>query len=252
MKSTIKTLCIAGMLAIVVSACGGGGGGSPSPAPQAAAQPVIKPVQALWAGDSTSVGYEMINGAYVKTGVVQQDLQTALQAQAGSTVTVSVDGIPNSTLEEFLAGTFGFGQSYSQILSTTPGNLVIENFGLNETVESPAQFEQSLIQFVTSTEQAGKVPILEEPNPSCIAGTPDQELVYGNGLTMGAYAAVVDQVAQTYDLAVVRQYQLIKAMPNFCALMSDGIAHPGDALYAMKAKNQAAVLLPIIQALQKG
>jgi acyl-CoA thioesterase-1 len=251
MKSAIKTLFVAALLTVVVSACGGGGGGSAQPT--AAVQPASpKPVTVLWAGDSTSVGYELINGTYVRTGIVDQDLQTDLQTQLGNTVTLSNTGIAGSTLEQLLAGTDGFPQPYAQFIAASNGNPVIENFALNEAGESPSQFQQSLITFITLTEQAGKKPILEEPNPACVAGTMNQELIYGNGLTMAAYVAVIDQVAQSYNLPLIKQYEQIKAMPNFCALMSDGIEHPGNALYAIKAQNQTAVLLPIVQSLQKG
>lgn len=205
----------------------------------------------LWAGDSTSQGYEFINGAYVKTGIVQQDLQADLQAQDGNTVTVSTTGIQGATIEQLLAGTDGFPRPYAQLIAQSIGNPVVENFGLNEGGETPAQFQQSVIQFVTLTEQAGKQPVLEEPNPACVAGTVDTEMVYANGLTMAAYVAVIDQVAQAYNLPIIHQYEQIKAMPNFCTMMSDGIEHPDSQLYAIKAQNQTAVLLPIIQALQK-
>ena len=241
-----------GALVVACSGCGGGGGGG-STQPVAAAQSAPpKPVTALWAGDSTSVGYELITGKYVRTGIVGQDLQADLQAQLGSTVTVSNAGIAGSSLEQLLAGTDGFPQPYAQFIAASNGNPVVENFGLNEPASgvTPTQFQQSLIQFVTLTEQAGKKPILEEPNPACVAGTQDQEIVYASGVTMSAYVAVIDQVAQSYNLPLIKQYEQIKAMPNFCALMSDGFEHPSDTLYAIKAKNQAAVLIPIIKTLQ--
>lgn len=241
---------VLGMFVMACSGCGGGAGGSAQPT--AAAQPVqLKPVNVLWAGDSTSIGSELIDGKYVRTDAVRQYLQDDMQAKAGNTVTVSGNGIGGTTLEQLLAGTGGYVQPYAQFISSTSGNPVVENFGLNEWQVTPDQFKQSLIQFITLTEQAGKIPVLEEPNPSCTPGTPNQDLVYQNGLTMAAYVDVIDQVAQSYNVTLIHQYAQIREMQNFCTLMSDGIQHPGNTLYAIKAQNQASALLPIVESLQK-
>lgn len=254
MREKMARGVIASFLGMFVMACGGcgGGGGSSNPAATAAAQPTPpKAVQVVFAGDSTSVGTEFIGGKYVQTGVARADLETALQSALGNSVTVSTNGMFGSTLEQMIAGTNGFPQSYSAFLASSPAKVVIENFALNEPFwDTPDQFKQALIQFVTLTQQAGKVPVLEEPNPNCIQNT-QNDFAYPQGITVAPYVQAIRDVAQAYNIAIVHQYDQIKAMPNWCALMSDFYEHPGDQLYAIKAKNQAAVLIPIIQALQK-
>lgn len=191
------------------------------------------------------------DGSYTVTGDLVADLQSDLQAQLGSTVTIVGHGVVGSTMPDLIAGTGA--TPYVQFLSTDTSQIVIENMGINdEAKETQAVFRQALEQFVTDTRQAGKIPVLEEPNPLCNPNVPPSENVEAidaSGLTIAAYVAVVDQVAAQMNVPVVHQYGLIKALPNWCSMMSDGWGHPSPALYAIKAQNDAAVLAPIVSQL---
>lgn len=237
-----------GMFVMACSGCGGGGGGS-SPAPVAQAQP--KPVQISAFGDSTMAGLQMINGQYVITHVVTADLQADLQAQLGNTVTVITDAQQGTTLNDLLTGADGF-QTFATYMQTDKSAIVLENFGINDRGQySGANFQQYLTQFITLAQSAGKTVVLEEPNPVCLKGTTDQEQVFADGQTIQEFVTIIDSTAQQYGLPLVKQYDQIKAMPNWCTLMSDGWAHPTAALYAIKAQNEAAVLAPLISDAQK-
>lgn len=239
---------LAGMLVMACSGCGGGGGGS-TPEPVAKAPP--KPVQISAAGDSTMLGLVYENGAYVQTGDTTAYLQTDLQAQFSSSVTVVLNARSGTTLENLLSGT-GFPEDFAAYLAKDKSQIVIENFGLNEPGYgvTPEQFRQSLVQFVTMVRNAGKIPVLEEPNPNCVKGTTAVEYVYPTGLAVSQYVPVIDEVAITYSVPLISQYGKIKLLPDFCTLMSDGVQHPTPALYAIKAMNQTATLAPVVNALR--
>lgn len=241
-----------GMLILSCSACGGGSGGSSATPVQKGAP---KPVQILAAGDSTIAGLiKNPDGTYAVTGAPTADLQADLQAAlAPQQVTVLKHGVVGSTLPDLIAGT-GTTTNFVQMLTTDTSHIVLENFGINDEVkETPDAFRQALEAFVDQVRQAGKIPVLEEPNPLCnpnVDPATNTEAIDASGRTIAAYVAMVDQVALEKGVALIPQYSLVKALPNWCALMSDGWGHPSVGLYKIKAQNVANVLLPIIRAMQ--
>jgi lysophospholipase L1-like esterase len=235
-------------LIVALAACGGGGGGAPAPA---ATPPAPKAVQVSIFGDSTMAGTQYINGQYVVTKVLRADLEADLQAQLGTSVTVVEDDQLGTTMADLLNGAQGF-QPFATYLQTDKSPIVVENFGINDRLQgfTAAQFQQNLNRFIALAQAAGKTVVLEEPNPICVQGTADQEQVFSDGQTIQEFVSIVDNTAQAYGLALIKQYDQIKAMPGFCKLMSDGWVHPTAALYQVKAQNQANVLIPLIRKLQ--
>jgi hypothetical protein len=61
---------------------------------------------------------------------------------------------------------------------------------------------------------------------------------------------VIDDVAQQRGVALIRQYAYIQTLPNWKAMLADGI-HPTDALYAIKGQREAAVLGSIVAGLMQ-
>lgn len=193
-------------------------------------------------------GTQYINGQYAVTKVLRADLEADLQAQFGASVTVVEDDQLGTTMADLLNGAQGF-QPFAAYLQTDKSPIVVENFGINDRLQgfTAAQFQQNLNQFIAQAQAAGKTVVLEEPNPICVKGTNDQEQVFSDGQTIQEFVTIIDNTAQAYGLALIKQYDQIKAMANFCTLMSDGWVHPTAALYQIKAQNQASVLVPIIR-----
>jgi lysophospholipase L1-like esterase len=57
--------------------------------------------------------------------------------------------------------------------------------------------------------------------------------------------AILNQVAREKAVPLVKQYDAIKALPNWQALLTDCV-HPGDELYAFKAAREAEALAQIL------
>lgn len=65
---------------------------------------------------------------------------------------------------------------------------------------------------------------------------------------VAAYVTVLRNVAQANQVTLIAQYDYIASLPNWQAMLTDCL-HPNDALYAIKAQREAAVLGPMVQAL---
>lgn len=241
-----KGLCVSvlGMLVMACSGCGGGGGGS-SPVPVTLAAPApIKTVLVDAEGDSTMCGFRITNGVgtclyNVSPPTVMQGL---LQKQFGPTVTVENNGVPGTTITQNLNGSLYNGVSTAPLatrLSSDSAQIVIENFGINDYAKSTLDiFRRDLNTWITTVQAMGKIPVLEEPNP----------LGYPNNLSV--FVAVIDEVAQERNVALIQQYAYIMTLPNWQGMLTDGV-HPGDQLYAIKAQREYNVIAPIVASLQK-
>jgi lysophospholipase L1-like esterase len=114
---------------------------------------------------------------------------------------------------------------------------VIENFGINDAYLPVEDYRANLREFVDTVRASGKLPVLEEPNPVCSGHENLDRLV-----------AILNEVAREKAVPLVQQYAAIKALPDWQAMLPDCV-HPGDALYAVKAAREAAVLAQVIRTL---
>lgn len=240
-----------------LTACGGGGGGSATTNVQASA-PTPKPIAATvntW-GDSTMVGWMAgADGVFTITQNPMKYLRADLQAQFGPGLTVTDNAIGGTTLQQALLGNSAlYPQSLVQVLAAHGEYAVIvENYGINDrATTTPEYFEQELTQFVASVEGAGRIPVLEEPNPLCDPTKPQADNVEFPGDAQGnpvilPYVLAVDNVASGYGVPLVKTYYLDKSLPNWCALLSDGEVHPGPELAQFEAKNRSAVIADVLQ-----
>jgi len=217
-----------------LTACGGGGGGSPTQVSGAAAT-APKSVVVYAEGDSTMCGYRINDGSgtclyNVSPPTVMQNL---LQQKFGATVTVQNNGVPGTIINQDLNGS-----SIAPLatrLAASAAIPVLENFGLNDAVKSsPAQFRIDLNAWIDTVQAMGKIPVLEEPNPTGFASP-----------ALDAIVAVIDDVSHQRGVALVRQYDYIQTLPNWQTMLTDGV-HPNDQLYAIKAQREAEVLAPIV------
>jgi acyl-CoA thioesterase I len=194
-------------------------------------------------GDSTMYGYQT-SDHFRKNWQTPDNppalLQSALQARFGPRVIVQNNGLPGATLVDREQGLNGYKQTYAQWVAQSPAHIVIVNFALNDAdnhvKEPPDVFRAQLVRFIEESEHAGRIVVLEEPSPVDYAT---------NKAIVPQYVAVVDDLAQQYGLALVRQYRYIEAMPDWRALLIDGV-HPTDRLYRIKAERVREVVEPIV------
>lgn len=224
------------MVASVLTGCGGGGGDS---APQTAAP---KSVVIAAEGDSTMRGGQSLAAGsrppYVDNA--PGELQLLAQAKFGNIVSVSNKGIAGASLHDALNGVAPhYAAPLQQRLMSEPAQIVIENFAINDAARGdPEGFRHDLMQWIDIVRVAGKIAVLEEPNPIC---TSDAESV--RQLTV-----IIDEVAVAKSAPLIQQYAYIGSLDGWQSMLVD-CAHPNDVLYRMKAEREFSVLVPIINSL---
>nr|WP_274383192.1 SGNH/GDSL hydrolase family protein [Cupriavidus gilardii] len=234
---------LAGAFVVACSGCGGGGGDEAPGTP--ADSPPVKDVRVVvidCEGDSTMWGMAKDDQgrAYQTARSAPVVLQEALRLRVDGTVVVNNHGVPSASIGDSLSGNNEFYSApWDSRLSASNAHIVIENYGLNDMkTVTPDQFYSNLAQWVHRVRVAGKIPVLEEPNPITRPGLPDVE----------PYVREIGRVASDYNVPLVKQYDYIKSLPNWQAMLPDGV-HPSDALYEIKAKRVAEVVTPIIYSL---
>ncbi|MBN3763093.1 SGNH/GDSL hydrolase family protein [Burkholderia sp. Ac-20365] len=216
----------------------------PAHVTRVADRPIIIDAQ----GDSTMWGFQTSDG-FNKSWQTPNNppalLQAALQARFGPQVIVQNNGVPGATLVDREKGVNGYSEPYARWVANSPAHIVIVNFALNDAdnhlKEPPAVFRAHLMRFIEQSRSAGRIVVLEEPNPVDYAV---------NRSIVPRYVAVVDEMAKHYRLALIRQYGYIGAMHDWRALLIDGV-HPTDALYRLKAERQREVVEPIVAKLME-
>lgn len=187
-------------------------------------------------------GFRIENGkSFQVVGNPPALLQDSLQKQYGATITVQNNAISGSTIGNRMTGTGGFASPYATFAASDKTNIVIENFALNDTNHyDTAQFTSYLTDFVQQSKALGRIVVLEEPNPTA---SPDFNALIAERV------AVINSVAQTYNVPVVKQWDYIQSLPNWQSLLAPDDTHPSDALYAIKAQREADVIAPIVKSL---
>lgn len=243
--------CVVLIIALTAGCGGGGGGGS-----QAVAATTVTPnpvvIEAY--GDSTTQGWEQPAGTagYVTPLNVPAQLQTKLQAQYGSTVTVVQQGVGGTEASQLLNGTDGtHASTWAQLMAVSPAKIVTLNFSLNDAYfsrvaragtipESPEQYAAYMTQLVQIAKAAGKNVVLMEPNPTC---EPIRQAA------MPPYVEQLRAVANAQGVPLVAHFDAIQAMSNWQSMLTDCL-HPDDALYTIKANQEFTVLSPLVKSLQ--
>lgn len=260
-----EILC-AGLIASALSACGGEGSSS-APAKQAASAPVIAPIipADLPASTVTSAsspaasdpvvtppapkpilvevyGDDAMLGMTSMMTVTQQseplDTQTLLQAQfPGVTVSNHATGGTSSTLVNEMNGVDGNGAPFAQRIMLSKADIVLDNHAINDDLyQSLAPYSDALVAWVAAVRAAGKIPVLEEPNPVCD----------GNHPYLENYVSVMDNIAAQYNVPIISQYAYLQTVPNYCSHLNAGF-YPDESILALKAQRQAAALAPLVQ-----
>ncbi|MCA8389266.1 SGNH/GDSL hydrolase family protein [Burkholderia multivorans] len=237
----INSIVASTVLACTIAACGGGGDGQPTVLQQKSPPVTTNTPRAIIIdeqGDSTMLGAEKIGDGYRQAPDNEPaTVQAILRTRLGPQISVHNNGVSGALISQRLNGTAPYNAPYA------PGDaqIVVGNWALNEAfnpnIETPEQFRQFLVQFVNEVRAAGKIAILEEPNPST------------ETMSLGSYVAAIDSVAIEMNVPLVKQYDYILSLPNWQSMLSDG-THPTNELYKIKAQRQADVLEPIVRSLQ--
>lgn len=167
------------------------------------------------------------------------DSQQLLQNQFGSGITISnlAEGGTASTLVNMMSGVDGGGPPFAQRMATSKADIELVNHAINDDLaQSLGPYTDALIAWVQVVRAAGKIAVLEEPNPVCDNNHPYLE----------NYVSTIDSIAETYNVLIVKQYDYLLSVPNYCSHLSNGL-YPDDAIYAIKGQREAAVLAPIVQ-----
>lgn len=166
------------------------------------------------------------------------EMQNQLTAALGAGITVENNGVPGSYLRQSLDGTGTYSVPFATRLANDPAQIVIENSAINDwPLRTTAQYAADLTEWINDVRAAGKIPVLEEPNP----------IYPWTGLD--AYVPVMDQVAQQQGVLLIQQYDYIKSLPNWQATIPDGL-HPNQALYTIKGDREAAQIKALVQSLR--
>lgn len=227
----------AGLIVMACSGCGGGGGSSSQPQSMDinGPAPVVRVVLIDAEGDSTMCGYD--GTACQPTTAPPAVLQSMLQRTFGPTVSVQNNGVPGTIINQDLNGSSI--QPLTPRLMASSAQIVIENFGLNDAVKvTPESFRNDLNTWISAVQAAGKTPILEEPNPTR-SGSPATD----------AIVAVINDVALQRGVALIKQYDYIRTLPNWQSMLVDNL-HPSPQLYTIKAQREYDVLAPIVKGMQ--
>jgi len=197
-------------------------------------------------GDSTFAGY-LPDGTYTQNSAPVV-LERELQKQFGKVVTVTSKANVGATIKDLVLGQGLFTESLAQMLTHDDGNIIIENFAINDSYMYPAiEYEQRLNQFIAIVRAAGKVPVLEEPNPICNPYHPNwAALVEGT-------VPIINRVGTQNNVLVIQQYNHITLMQNWQSMLNGcnhpyGV-HPNEALYAIKAVAEKNAIAPLVQSL---
>jgi acyl-CoA thioesterase I len=235
--------CVATCLLVtLVVACGGGDGGTGA-ASQHAVRRDAMAVTIDAEGDSLIWGFSYLddNGNLVQSpNNPPAVLQAALQAQFGDGVAVENNGQVGAQVTDSLNGTDPYSTPFAVRLASDPAQIVLADYAANDSIGTPIdQYEAGLIEWITEVRNAGKVPVLEEPNPMC-----SQEFA-----NVGAYRDAMVEVAQSQNVLLITQYDYIASLPNWQGMLMDCI-HPNDDLYQIKGQREADQLAGMVQSLQ--
>lgn len=237
MKGIVASL--AGMLVMACSGCGGGGGGSspstattpaPASAPAPASTPAVKKTITLEGqGDSTMWGAV---GMMLYT--MGQDLG----------IPYVNDGIGFATIRDSLtAPNIRYSTTFDERIAK--GDIILENYGINDVRNyDVASFANDLRTWVNRVRAAGKVPVIEQPNPICLDFQP------GAIAGVAANAQAAREVANEMNVLLIDQFDWISAMPNWQSKLADCV-HPTIEMYQMKGHHEADILRPLVEAMQK-
>jgi hypothetical protein len=253
-------ISFAGIVVCMLSACGGGstsGSASeisaantapasvatpiPASTPQMASTPVI---QIDVFGDDAAMGvpgYGFGMPPLIKppSATLQDDLQNQFR-DTGISVVNRAAGGRAASLMDLLDGMDGGGPPFSQRLASTKSSIII-SYAINDAYggETVSDFSGYLGQAIQTVLDAKRIPVLEEPGPTCDTDHP----------RLAQYVAAIDAAGKAYGVPVIANYGAILSLPDWRRHMDATCVLPDEALDAFKAQQESAVVTPILKSL---
>ena len=202
-------------------------------------------------GDSTTEGWTVKAGTGSRSARNEPAiLQSKLQSAFGNDIYVANYGIGGTEASNLLNGTGAVTVPWSRRMATSTAQIVMVNFGQNDalyanvskpkaTPETPDDYARVMSEIVTIARAAGKIVVIEEPNPSCMTI---------RARALPAYVEKLKDVARQQNVPLVAQHDYIQSRSDWMSLLSDCV-HPTEALYELKAQKSLDVLAPIVETL---
>lgn len=151
-------------------------------------------------GDSTTYGVGATNPTTESEPAVLAALFAGRYDPAVKQVLISNQGMSGTIAQQLLAGSDGVHLPFAQLMASSNANMVILNYGMNDSVPAAGvtlqYYGQVLGDLIDIARAAGKFVVLQQPNPSC---TPEHA-------ALGDYVRKLNSVAQAKGVAVVDQY----------------------------------------------
>lgn len=212
----------------------------PLPAPQPAPRPQTVVVIDVY-GDDAMMGATSLMGRAQRNETDQS--QAMLRAMLNDDAIIIANhatGGTSSSLKNEMLGLDGNGAPFAERIKTSAASIVIDNHAINDALggETLADYRQYLAQWAAAVRAVGKTPILEEPGPVCDGDHPQ----------LAAYVQAMNDAAAQFNVVIIRQYDATLALPNWQSRMS-ACFYPDDAILALKAQRQTAVLAPLIKSI---
>jgi lysophospholipase L1-like esterase len=220
-----------------MGACGGGGGGSePQPTVK---QPVVVKIAAE--GDSTMYGWTQTGpNTYIRSPSNQP---AVIASDLG--ITVENNGVGGTTVTMSLDGPTVYPAPFSERIKTMDAQIVIANYAINDArLSTPEQYRDGLNKWITIVRAAGKIPVLEEPNPVWYGLIPEDMLA---GLDQ--YVGIMREVGKAQGVLVIAQYDYVKSL-DWKTMLPDTI-HPNDSLYKIMGDRAADQIKGLVASLQQ-
>lgn len=199
-------------------------------------------------GDSTTEGWQVINGASViSPNSETKVLERMLQQKYGTGVRISNNGVGGTQASQLLYGADGRHPIWEEQMKNSVAKIITLNMSLNDAYfqsvqtagilsESPQAYAEILKQLIFIARKYGKEVILYEPNPVC--KEPRQSKIQ-------YYVAHMNIVAAETYTPVVGNYYGLMNISGWETMLSDCI-HPFDAMYSLKASYELPVISTVI------
>jgi lysophospholipase L1-like esterase len=215
-----------------------------APVAASAAPAALKTVHILFEGDSTMYGSDVMSchnpncQNYDNEPDVTASLLNDKNGLGPGSVAILNAAVPSTFLAQMLPGNNAqYPYSFIAVLENVPSKIVVSNHAINDSsTETPEQYASYLNQYIDDVLAAGKIPVLDEPNPVCDNKRPK----------LDQYVSILRTVAAQRNILLIPQYDSFKAIPNWETLLPDCV-HPSTNGYAVKARNTAQALIPLIQ-----
>ena len=215
------------LLASILAGCGGASSES---------QP-LPPFQIAMYGDSTTAGWSWNGTSYVILAENEPAIVQSLLRATCPSVTVVNKGVVGASLDNLLAGTGGYTQPWTQEMADSPANIVVFNFGINDSHETDMtvqKFDAEVRETISIGQAVGKLMVIETSNP----------ITQNSDALFPQLVADEQLVAQQLQVAIIDQFAYLSKL-DWSSYLSDGV-HPTAAGYALKANYTASILGPML------